>query len=270
MVYGDMHKDKKLLDVLCLEDIGLKSDDVPKTVVCSPYGFDREFGKGVLQRTLKKNKFQIKKVINYFSQSGAKGTSFLAKRNRQNILFLISGVGAVHASHICILLGKCKPVKNVIFVGSAAVLSDEISQDDINIPFESVRADRVAEEAIPLSFKALADKRLAKEFEPFILPELAKINSKLHHGKNYTICVAYYETKKFLERLKKQNIYTIELEASIFYTFLRKAKKRCIAIIRAGDKPLAGSYWGEKRRKKAKVKRAILNSIVNYLVSKTQ
>ncbi len=134
-------------------------------------------------------------------------------------------------------------VENIIRIGSAGAISDDVNVRDIIVARyvttdSNYPANLVDEEYIPVSSYKLL-KKLSKLDE--------ENNLGLKFGEVFTSDI-FYSDKEMLENLREQEILGVEMETAALYTNATVASKNAISILTVSDSPLRGESLSSDER----------------------
>ena len=264
MVYGDL--DPEMVGRLSRAILGLDSEDVPGTVFIGPYRFERLLGRGVLHRAARSRGFGIERVKTFHHRLGF---SFLVQDDDRRALFCMANVGAVYSADTAILLSRIENVEEVIFLGSAACLSDEMDSDDFNLPTKCLRTEKILEGQYPKKLEARADETLRNALADVLGQYATAKGSQVHDGLHATVPYVLIETTDYLRDLRSRGVYTLDMELSVYFTILSSAGKRVAGMIMGGDRPLEGVWMGDKSRERWRADgRCLASTALDYVMER--
>jgi len=144
-----------------------------------------------------------------------------------NTLFLFIERGLIEALDRLYILVRNPDIEEIIFVGSAASISEELDTGDINIPMYALPLENISSmyvdisSAIPIASKELLEKatKIAKE-------KSKKYEIKVENLNHATIPLYYSETEELLEFLTKFNVASIDMELSGLYRLANYYEKK--------------------------------------------
>jgi len=248
MVYKSLVQDPRVLK----EEFGV--ENLTKRVIVCPIEWKRVFPDDWMERL--KEKFDVSEII--------PGDHYLSKIDLNykinNTLFLFIGRGLIEALDRLYILVRNPDVEEIIFVGSAASISEDLDTGDINIPMYALPLENISSlyvdisSAIPIATKELLEKatKIAKE-------KSRKYEIKVGNLNHATIPLFYSETEELLEFLTKFNVASIDMELSGLYRLANYYEKKAVGILRIGDRPLHKQHIfseihksKEERKKKGK------------------
>lgn len=122
-------------------------------------------------------------------------------------------------------------VKEVVFIGLAGSLQEEVQPADIVLCDEALCDDgtspcyTVAETTKPN--KTLLAKLSA---------QLKENKQNFHIGRNWTTDAIFRETKEEIKHYQKHNVLTVEMETAALYAVCQKRKIRAVAVYGISDK----------------------------------
>ena len=153
--------------------------------------------------------------------------------NRGFIAFI--GRGLIDFTERIRILSTISQVKDILFIGTAGSLSNEVLIGDLNIPKYVIPFENVSDFYVdPTIAIPQADEALLNEIYEYAKETGTKVHSVLHA----TLLLPYSETTEFLNYLKNIGVYTIDMEVSAFYKIARFYGKRAVAVLRISDMPL--------------------------------
>jgi len=255
MIYRDLVKNEELKRRIIKSEFGIEESEFPDKIIVTPLPVENTFPDDFEER-LKEMNIEYKWFKSHdYQLKPFKGNLYVKKDNKSGFI-IFTGRGLIDFTERIRILCLIENIKEILFLGSAGSLDDNVITGDINIPryiipFEDVSSWYIdISEAIPKADEHLFNKILE-------LSSDAKVNihSKLHA----TVPFLYSETKEFLEYLKEIGVATIDMEVSSFYRITNYYDKKAVAILRVSDMPLSDYYffseeyesWKKGRKKKA-------------------
>jgi uridine phosphorylase len=127
--------------------------------------------------------------------------------------------------------------KEFLIVGAAGGIKNGISLSDIVLCTKSIRDEGTSHHYIAASKYAFPDKKLTSGLEKL----LTESKIKFQKGPSWTIDASYAETKKEVNRYKKEGIFTVEMEASALFAVAQRRKVRAAAVFTISD--VLGEKW---------------------------
>jgi purine-nucleoside phosphorylase len=240
MVYKSLVNKKEVL----LEEFGVSK--LKSRVVVCPIEWKMVFPTDWVDQL--KREYIVKEVI--------PGDNHLRKIEKnyivKNTLFLFVNRGLSEATDRFYILVKNPAVKEIIFVGSAASLIDELDTGDINIPrFVLPWEDMSSGYVDSFSVMPKADESLIKKITENSKVKARKYGVKILNGNNATVELIYGETTELLEFFREMNVFTIDMELSALYRLAAGFKKKAVGMLRVSDRPLHNEdFWAQKHKKK--------------------
>lgn len=234
-MYGNLD-DPKVLSWLSRNIIGIDVEEVPSTIIVAPYSFDALLGRGALLRVARLRGFAHREV-RIPGRTPAKSYMMITE-GRRVALFLVTGVGVAFAADVAMLLSKIPAVVEVIFLGSAACISDQMKTRDFNLPSRCVRNEKILEDRYPLEIEAKAFEELRQSLSDKLEAYAERSGQRVHNGLHCTVPYLTSETIEFLTDLKHRGIYTVDMELSVYYTILGRSEKRVAGVVVGEDRPL--------------------------------
>jgi len=256
MVYGDFIRDEELKRKIIKIEFGVEDFKFPDKIIVTPLPVEDTFPDG-FEEKLKEMGIEYKWFKSYDRQlKFFKGNLYIEKDNKSGFI-IFTGRGLIDFTERIRILCLIENIKEILFLGSAGSLDENVITGDINIPKYAIPFEDVSSwyidisEAIPKADEHMFNKILR-------LSSDAKVNihSKLHA----TVPFPYSETKEFLEYLKEIGVATIDMEVSSFYRLANYYGKKALAILRVSDMPLTEyHFFSEKYEswKKGKKEKAL-------------
>jgi purine-nucleoside phosphorylase len=263
MVYGDL--EPRVVRHIARGLTGVDPDDCPRVVVIGPYRFRSLLGRGVLHWAVRSSGLKIKEVKTYHTPAGR---SWLVTGGGEcRALFLMSHMGAVFAADTSVLLSKIDRVDEVIFLGSAACLQEQMRTRDYNLPTKCLRTERILDGEYPRRLKAEADRDLRNSLAERLLPYAEAAGSKILDGLHATVPYVLMETTEFLQGLRARGVHTLDMELGVHYTILNAAGKKVAGMLMGGDRPLEGVLMGEERGElRREMGKCLARGVLDHLV----
>ena len=128
--------------------------------------------------------------------------------------------------------------KKVIVCGHGGVLRKDILRDSVMIVKSAIRQEGLSYQYIKPSKEIVADHDLVLEVEQ----ELKKHGMSPMIGKTWTIDSMYRETKKLIEKRKKEGAITVEMECASLLAVAKFRKIKLCQLVCAGD-DVSGEVW---------------------------
>lgn len=148
---------------------------------------------------------------------------------------------AITAAELLIALG----VKEILFVGLAGSLQEEVQTADLVLCNEAVCADGVSPHYTRKE-SVLANKLLLNAWAK----ELKHNGKDFHTGRNWTTDTLFCETKAEIKHYQKNNVLTVDMETAAIYALAKKRNIRAAAAYAVSDE-LSTLTWephfGDKR-----------------------
>jgi len=239
MVYGDFVRNEELKKKIIKIEFGIEESEFTDKIIVTPLPVEHNLPDD-FEKRLEDIDIEYKwiksedRLLKPF-----KGNLYVKKNNRSGFI-IFTGRGLIDFTERIRILCLIENIKEILFLGSAGSLDDNVITGDINIPKYAIPFEDVSSwyidisEAIPKADEHLFNKILE-------LSSNAKVNihSKLHA----TLPFPYSETKEFLEYLKGIGVATIDMEVSSFYRITNYYGKRALAILRVSDMPLSSYHF---------------------------
>lgn len=148
--------------------------------------------------------------------------------------------GMAMALEVLIALG----VKEIVFIGLAGSLQEEVQPEDIVLCDEAFCDDGTSP-----CYTAKETSRPNKTLLNALGKQLKTAGKNFHIGGNWTTDAIFRETKEEVRHYQKQDILTVEMETAAFYAICAKRKVKGAAAFAVSDS-LARLKWephfGEK------------------------
>lgn len=128
-------------------------------------------------------------------------------------------------------------VREMIFVGLAGSLQEEVQPGDIVLCSESVRADGTSPH--------YTGKELVKPSRLFFSKLAKRLRAEkmdFHVGRNWSTDAIYRETKAEIKHYQQNHVLTVEMETSAFYAVCARRKIAGAAVYVASDY-VGGGKW---------------------------
>ncbi len=135
-------------------------------------------------------------------------------------------------------------VKEVVFIGLAGSLQEEVQPADIVLCDEALCDDGTSP-AYTAAETAKPNQTLLKN----LCAQLTKNKQNFHIGRNWTTDAIFRETKEEIKHYQKHNVLTVEMETAAVYAVCQKRKARAVAVYGISDKLYEykwETHFGEK------------------------
>lgn len=136
-------------------------------------------------------------------------------------------------------------VKELVFMGLAGSIQEEVKAADIVLCQESICADGTSPHYISQEIAAASPTLLS-----MLSTRLWAINQAHHIGRNWTTDALFRETRQEIRHYQKQHALTVEMETSALYAVCKKRKLKGLSALVISDE-LAQLTWnpffGDKR-----------------------
>lgn len=127
-------------------------------------------------------------------------------------------------------------IKNIIRVGTAGSLDENIKVGDIFVVDEVIRGDGVTPYYVDKDFKTLADKRIADT-----LYEVAKgMGVNVYRGKAWTTDALLRETREIVEEKRKEEALAVDMVSSTLLTIAQTYNIKAGSILAVSDNVVTG------------------------------
>ncbi|BDC18823.1 purine-nucleoside phosphorylase [Acidianus sp. HS-5] len=234
MVYGNFIRNQGIRRKVIKEELGIEEDETPERVVVMPMPFSTQFPKNfedtLTNLGIKVNKAEVgDQILREF------GGNLLLEKDGNRGLITFIGRGLIDFTERIRILATISRIKDILFIGTAGSLSNEILIGDLNIPKYVVPFENVSDFYVdPTIAIPQADEKLFNEIYEYARETGVKTHSALHA----TLLFFYSETTDFLNYLMDIGVSTIDMEVSAFYKIARFYGKRAVALLRISDMPL--------------------------------
>ena len=255
MVYYSQVNKKEIL----IEEFGVEK--LTKRVIVCPIEWNRVFPDDWIDRLKKKYKVETFKT-------GDRHLTKIEKNYKiKDTLFLFINRGIAEATDRFYILAKNPKVKDIIFLGTAASLVDDLDAGDINIPkfvlpWEELSSEYVnAFEFLPVGNTDLINnltKRAKKYAQTY--------NLKVKNDNHATVELFYGETVELLKFFKQMSISTIDMELSALYRLAAAFGKKAAGILEVGDRPLHKEEFFSQKHKNKKNRRNESKEVIFKIV----
>ena len=147
--------------------------------------------------------------------------------------FGCGGPSAVLAVEQAVALG----VKEIIFMGLAGSLQEEVMPGDIVLCEESICADGTS-----LHYTSKESARADKKLTARLARALQAQKLDFHVGRNWSTDAVFRETKKEITHYQKQHVLTVDMETSAVLAVCARRKIPCACAFIVSDF-LGGGVW---------------------------
>lgn len=255
MAYGELGTEA--LKWATQTGFGLDPAAIPPNIVITPPKVEECFSD--LQTILTSNGLMLEKV----------DSGYLVWKDGRGALFCEGGLGASVFADSSYILCHCRSVKEIIFVGTGAGISEDVESGDVNIPPSCIRLDKVLEIFLPAEASANADPHVSRKLKVQIEKAVRNLGIRVHSGIHATVPFFLSETRELLTKLQRQGAVSVDMELSVLYALANHYNKKVAGIMRIGDLPLKGlPTWKSRSYKlqlKKEVHKRILQGIINHL-----
>lgn len=140
--------------------------------------------------------------------------------------FGCGGPSAVMAVEQAVALG----VREIIFIGLAGSLQEEVLPGDVVVCEESICADGTSPH-YTVKEMVRADKKLTGH----VMQELQTQKLNFHVGRNWSTDAIFRETKAEIKHYQKQYVLTVDMETSALFALGERRKIPCAAAFIVSD-----------------------------------
>ena len=128
-------------------------------------------------------------------------------------------------------------VKQIVFVGLAGSLQEEVVPADTVVCQESICADGTSPH-----YTANEVVRTSKNLTAQLTKKLGVEKINFHFGRNWSTDAVFRETKKEIKHYQKARVLTVEMETSALLAVCKRRKIACAAVYVVSDF-LGGRTW---------------------------
>ncbi len=235
MVYGEYLRDPHVFRKILKEEFGITSNDLPSRLVISPLPLDRLLLS--IEEVLKREGIEYKwiKPIDPILGLTRGNLALVMDDEPRYILFI--GRGSIEAVDRVWIIGHSNSVEEVLFIGTAASLKENLKPGSCNIPFYTISiGDPSLTYAGLSSGLPVADKTLTQRIAKIAREAGCNTVSLLHASVPYF----YIETRRFLQYLSNIGVFSIDMELAYVLRILDTFKKKAAGILLIEDMPLHG------------------------------
>jgi len=127
-------------------------------------------------------------------------------------------------------------IQNIIRIGTAGALDENIKVGDLFVVDEVIRGDGVTPYYVDKSFKTVADKKIADT-----LYEIAKgMGLGVHRGVAWTTDALLKETRDIVEAKRKEGAKVVDMVSSTLLTIAQTYKIKAGSILAISDNVITG------------------------------
>ncbi|MCW1294385.1 MAG: hypothetical protein OH338_03195 [Candidatus Parvarchaeota archaeon] len=255
MVYYSQVNKKEIL----IEEFGVEK--LTKRVIICPIEWNRVLPDDWIDRLKKKYKVETFKT-------GDRHLSKIEKNYRiKDTLFLFINRGVAEATDRFYILAKNPKVKDIIFLGTAASLVDDLDAGDINIPKFVLPWEELSSEYVnAFEFLPVGNTELINNLTKRAKKYAQTYNLKVKNDNHATVELFYGETVELLKFFKQMSISTIDMELSALYRLAIAFGKKAAGILEVGDRPLHKEEFFSQKHKNKKNKRNESKEVIFKIV----
>ena len=122
-------------------------------------------------------------------------------------------------------------VKEVVFIGLAGSLQEEVQPADIVLCDEALCDDGTSP-----CYTVTETTKPNKTLLAKLSAQLKENKQNFHIGRNWTTDAIFRETKEEIKHYQKHNVLTVEMETAALYAVCQKRKIRAVAVYGISDK----------------------------------
>ncbi len=255
MVYYSQVNKKEIL----IEEFGVEK--LTKRVIICPIEWNRVLPDDWIDRLKKKYKVETFKT-------GDRHLSKIEKNYRiKDTLFLFINRGVAEATDRFYILAKNPKVKDIIFLGTAASLVDDLDAGDINIPKFVLPWEELSSEYVnAFEFLPVGNTELINNLTKRAKKYAQTYNLKVKNDNHATVELFYGETVELLKFFKQMSISTIDMELSALYRLAIAFGKKAAGILEVGDRPLHKEEFFSQKHKNKKNRRNESKEVIFKIV----
>ena len=255
MVYYSQVNKKEIL----IEEFGVEK--LTKRVIICPIEWNRVLPDDWIDRLKKKYKVETFKT-------GDRHLSKIEKNYRiKDTLFLFINRGVAEATDRFYILAKNPKVKDIIFLGTAASLVDDLDAGDINIPKFVLPWEELSSEYVnAFEFLPVGNTELINNLTKRAKKYAQTYNLKVKNDNHATVELFYGETVELLKFFKQMSISTIDMELSALYRLAAAFGKKAAGILEVGDRPLHKEEFFSQKHKNKKNRRNESKEVIFKIV----
>ncbi|MCL4362772.1 hypothetical protein M1585_04800 [Candidatus Parvarchaeota archaeon] len=244
MVYYSQVNKKEIL----IEEFGVET--LTKRVIVCPIEWDRVLPNDWIDRLSKE--YKVKAI-----KPGDRHLSKLENNYQiKDTLFLFMNRGIAEATDRFYILARNPKVKEILFLGTAASLVDDLDTGDINIPKFVLPWEELSSEYVnAFEFLPVGNNNLINELTKKAKAYSQIYNLKVKNANNATVELFYGETVELLEFFREMNISTIDMELSALYRLAKAFGKKAAGIVEVSDRPLHKEEFFSQKHKNKKNRR---------------
>ena len=201
-------------------------------------------------------------------KTGDRHLSKIEKNYRiKDTLFLFINRGVAEATDRFYILAKNPKVKDIIFLGTAASLVDDLDAGDINIPKFVLPWEELSSEYVnAFEFLPVGNTELINNLTKRAKKYAQTYNLKVKNDNHATVELFYGETVELLKFFKQMSISTIDMELSALYRLAIAFGKKAAGILEVGDRPLHKEEFFSQKHKNKKNKRNESKEVIFKIV----
>ncbi len=255
MVYYSQVNKKEIL----IEEFGVEK--LTKRVIVCPIEWNRVFPDDWIDRLKKKYKVETFKT-------GDRHLTKIEKNYKiKDTLFLFINRGIAEATDRFYILAKNPKVKDIIFLGTAASLVDDLDAGDINIPKFVLPWEELSSEYVnAFEFLPVGNTELINNLTKRAKKYAQTYNLKVKNDNHATVELFYGETVELLKFFKQMSISTIDMELSALYRLAAAFGKKAAGILEVGDRPLHKEEFFSQKHKNKKNRRNESKEVIFKIV----
>ncbi len=235
LVYGEYLQDPHAFRKILKAEFGIISNDLSSRLVISPLPLDRLLPG--IEEVLKREGIEYKWIKPMDPILGLTRGNLALMIDDEPRYILFIGRASIEAVDRVWIIGHSNNVEEVLFIGAAASLKENLKPGSCNIPLYTIGiGDPSLAYAGLSSGLPVADKTLTQRIAKIAREAGCNTVSLLHASVPYF----YIETRKFLQYLSDIGIFSIDMELAYVLRILDTFKKKAAGILLIEDMPLHG------------------------------
>ncbi|BEP17889.1 purine-nucleoside phosphorylase [Pyrofollis japonicus] len=269
MVYGEYVYNPELLRRIIRLEFGVEAGVLSKRIVISPLPLE-EVIPGI-EDLLNTEGIRFKWLHTRDPVLGKAKGNLRLELGGEPYYILFVGRGAIEATDRAWIIGHDNTVEEILFVGTAASLKEDLRPGSCNVPLYTLTVLDPSlvyaglSEGLPV-----ADTSLVRR----VLKIGRRVGCNASSSLHASVPFFYMETRRFLEYLSSIGVYTIDMELAPILRILNSLKKKAVGLVFIEDSPLHGieytseEYESIKRSIHLMKKKILPRIILEFLQSK--
>ncbi len=171
---------------------------------------------------------------------------FTGKYKGCSISVMGSGMGMASIGIYSYELFKFYDVENIIRIGSAGAIADEVNLRDIVIAMGACTDSGYANQYnLSGTFSPICDFNLLEH----AISSARHLNNKVSVGNVYSTDI-FYSDKEVIEKWKSMGVLAVEMETAALYMNAAKLRKKALSIVTVSDCPLKELFLSAEERER--------------------